>query len=205
MEKIVIMGCGDLVLPLADAILKKEDELLGVLDDQDTAEAAGGYPLLGKLADWHSWADQGCLFIAGSADRSVRRGLFEKFPEIPWTRVIHPAAVTGLGASVGPGSFIGAGTILGAGASVGAHTVIEAGGILGTSAAVGDFCQLLSRVNAGSRVSVGAHSFIGQSATLKDGVKIAENTVIQTGEIVVKDMVMKMVFKRGAWIYKENG
>jgi hypothetical protein len=41
-------------------------------------------------------------------------------------------------------------------------------------------------------------------AKITDQIKIAPESVIKIGEIVLKDMVYKMVFKRGAWIYRED-
>ena len=81
----------------------------------------------------------------------------------------------------------------------------DRGSIVGALSRIEPYCELLARVNIGHEVTVKDHTFIGHSATLKDKITIAAGTVIQTGEIVVKDMVMKMVYKRGAWIYKENG
>ena len=205
MKKMVIVGWGDHALDVADALLKNGDDLAGFLDDTLKDTGSVETPYLGNFEKWQILADQGCLFICGISALEARERLAADLPQLPWTAVVHPSAVVGLNAQVAPGAFVGAGAVIGAEASVGAHTVLEAGCLVGSRASVGDFCQLLSRVNVGSGAVVGRGTFIGQSATLKNGVKIADNTVIQTGEIVVKDMVMKMVFKRGAWIYKENG
>ncbi len=205
MEKIIILGCGDHALEAADAVIKSKCELVGFIDERETESGIADVPVLGGYETISKLSEQGCHFISGSREHTVREKQQIKFRDIPWTTVIHPSAECGIGVQIGEGSFIGAGVILGAGAIIGQQTVIESGTIVGTAAEIGDYCQILSRVNIGCRTEIGSHTFIGQSATLKDRVRIAEKTVIQTGEIVVKDMVMKMVYKRGAWIYKENG
>jgi acetyltransferase-like isoleucine patch superfamily enzyme len=56
----------------------------------------------------------------------------------------------------------------------------------------------------GKEVTLGKNTKIGIGARVTNGVTIGPDSVIKIGEIILKDMIYKMVFKRGAWIYRED-
>lgn len=204
MREMVVLGTGHAGRVIADALDGSDNRLAGFLCAGQPPEG-WPYPVLGKLEDALGLSEAGRGFIVAADSLRDREAVVNAFPELCYQAVIHPAAYVAADAVVEPGAYIGAGAIVGAGAFIGAHTVIGEGSIIGALSRIEPFCELLARVNIGREVTVRDHTFIGHSATLKDKITIAAGTVIQTGEIVVKDMVMKMVYKRGAWIYKENG
>ena len=201
----VVIGTGLAGQVIAEALSGPDYSLTGFLYTGDTPPEDFPYPVLGSFEEAERFSGQGRGFIVAADSLRNREAVVRTFPELCYQAVIHPAAYVAADAVVKPGAYIGAGAIVGAGASIGAHTVIGEGSIVGAMSRIGPYCELLARVNIGREVTVKDHTFIGHSATLKDSITIAAGTVIQTGEIVVKDMVMKMVYKRGAWIYKENG
>ena len=199
----VVLGTGPAGRVIADALRGTENTLAGFLS-ADPPPDGWPYPVLGTPEDAPGLSGDGRGFIVAADSLREREAVVRAFPELCYQAVIHPAAYVAADAVVEPGAYIGAGAIVGAGALIGAHTVIGEGSIVGALSRIEPYCELLARVNIGREVTVKDHTFIGHSATLKDKITIAAGTVIQTGEIVVKDMVMKMVYKRGAWIYKEN-
>ena len=200
----VVIGTGLAGRVIADALRGPEVTLAGLLS-ADLPPDGWPYPVLGAPEDAPGLSRDGRGFIVAADSLKDREAVVRAFPELGYQAVIHPAAHVAADAVVEPGAYIGAGAVVGTGASIGAHSVIGEGSIVGALSRIEPYCELLARVNIGHEVTVKDHTFIGHSATLKDKITIAAGTVIQTGEIVVKDMVMKMVYKRGAWIYKENG
>lgn len=203
MREMVILGATLQGRVIGEAIEQSEDQLMGFLTEEDIEDWI--YPILGKIERINGFTETGRSFIIAEEDLKKREALANRFTELGFGAVVHPKASVAKDAALGAGAYIGAGAVVGPGAQIGAHTQIGEGTIIGAMAKIGSFCQLLSRANIGRQVTVEHRSFIGASATLKDNITIATGTILQTGEIVVKDMVMKMVYKRGAWIYKENG
>ncbi|MEG0309277.1 MAG: hypothetical protein RR841_04140 [Eubacterium sp.] len=201
-NKFIILGIGRYAQVIADAVVQSEDCLSGfLLDDSEEEEAIKNN--LGRYSDAENFSD--AVFIIGEKDNNKRECLSKKYDGLNYAAVVHKNASVGTGVRIGVGSYIGAGAIIGTNTVIGDHVIIGDGAVIGDHSVIKEFSHLMARVNIGSGVTILDHTFIGLSATLKDNITIASGTVIQTGEIVVKDMVMKMVYKRGAWIYKENG
>ncbi|MEG0379370.1 MAG: hypothetical protein RR614_12910 [Eubacterium sp.] len=205
MDELIILGVSRYGRVIADAVICAKGHLVGFLDGAYASEENTDGLILGKLEDASRFGGQGRGFIIAERDITKREHLVKVYEGLCFSSVIHPGAMVASDAVIGEGTYIGAGAVVGTHAHIGAHVIIGDGAVIGDYAVIDDFCHIMARVNIGSGVSVGDKTFIGLSATLKDDIKIAPKTVIQTGEIVVKDMVMKMVYKRGAWIYKENG
>ncbi len=201
----VVIGTGLAARVIADALTEPDYALVGFLYTGDAPPEDFPYPVLGKFDEAENFAADGRSFIVAEENLKAREALMNALPLLDFQPVIHPAAYVARNVRVGPCAYIGAGAIVGTDAIISGCTYIGEGAIVGATSQIAPYCQIQSRVNIGSGVLVEPRCFIGQSATLKDNITIAGGTVIQTGEIVVKDMVMKMVYKRGAWIYKENG
>lgn len=147
---------------------------------------------------------EGPVFLA-IEDREAKMQFKKRLEGCCFPPVIHPQAVCSPLAAVAEGALIGAGVMLGPGVSVGGFSLLEGSTWIGAGTRIGESCCLKAGVTIGSGVTVKSGTYIGLGAILKDGITVAEDRIIQTGEILVKDMVMKMVYKRGAWIYRENG
>jgi UDP-3-O-[3-hydroxymyristoyl] glucosamine N-acyltransferase len=76
--------------------------------------------------------------------------------------------------------------------------------IIEANTRVEDNCVLEPGVIIGKDVTIGHHTKIGMGARVTNKVTIGSGSIIKIGEIILKDMIYKMVFKRGAWIYRED-
>lgn len=136
---------------------------------------------------------------------SLRGKLTLSMADRPAPVLLDPGARCGADTLIGDGSYVGPGVILGAGAEVGEHVIIHAGSLIGEGTSVGRGTIIGQGANIGRGVTIGEHCVLGPGVILRDGVTIREGTVLAEGEIVLKDLVTKMVFKRGRWVYKEEG
>ncbi|HAZ06081.1 MAG TPA: hypothetical protein DCY58_07270, partial [Acetobacterium sp.] len=90
------------------------------------------------------------------------------------------------------------------GVSIGENCQIGTGVIIEANTRVEDNCVLEPGVIIGKDVTIGHHTKIGMGARVTNKVTIGSGSIIKIGEIILKDMIYKMVFKRGAWIYRED-
>lgn len=200
----VIIGDSQIGIAAADALEATGERVVGLFRSKSLPDVFP-WKYLGRPEESEEIVNEATsVFIATESSEQCQR-LRKYFSKSCFPHVIHPKAVIGSASCVEDGAFIGAGAVIGAGVTIGAHAVIEAGCIIGAGTVIGDASIIRSGVTIGYNVTVGAGCYIGAGAILKDGITIGENKIVQTGDIVVKDMVLKMVYKRGAWIYAEDG
>ena len=119
---------------------------------------------------------------------SVRAHLFSTLSLDRAPVLVHPAA------SVSPSARLGAGTLVVAGAIVNADAQMGCGVILNTGCSIDHDCILddFVHVSPGARlagnVRVGARSWIGIGAIVREGVTIGEDVLVAAGAAVVKDL-----------------
>lgn len=71
--------------------------------------------------------------------------------------------------------------------TVGSNVVLWSGNHIGHDAVVEDDCFISSHVVLSGRVRVGARSFIGVNACVKQGVSIGPDSLIGAGAVILKD------------------
>src|SRR5262244_920784 len=111
----IIGGAGDGSV-VAEALLfskaaGRRVEILGFLNDEfKPGLKIYGFPVLGRLDDWHQLDDDvvfaWALQRVGAMPTRVRRNRGLAIPENRWTSVRHPNSVVASSAEVGIGSFI---------------------------------------------------------------------------------------------------
>src|SRR5581483_3111953 len=72
---------------------------------------------------------------------------------------------------------------------IGNNVTMWSGNHIGHGSTIGDHCFMTSHVVVSGHVDIGASSFLGVNATLRDGLKIAPRSVIGAGATIVKDTV----------------
>jgi sugar O-acyltransferase (sialic acid O-acetyltransferase NeuD family) len=77
---------------------------------------------------------------------------------------------------------------------IGNNVTLWSGNHIGHHSTIADHCFLTSHVVVSGHVDIGESSFLGVNATLRDGIKLAPQSVIGAGATVVKDTVEKGVY-----------
>ena len=72
---------------------------------------------------------------------------------------------------------------------IGNNVTLWSGNHIGHHSTIGDHCFLTSHVVVSGHVDVGPYCFLGVNSTLRDGIKLAQGTVVGAGATVVKDTV----------------
>jgi sugar O-acyltransferase (sialic acid O-acetyltransferase NeuD family) len=78
--------------------------------------------------------------------------------------------------------------------TIGNNVTLWSGNHIGHDVTIEDHCFITSHVVISGHVRVGARSFIGVNATLRNSITIAPQTLIGAGAIIMKDTVDKGVY-----------
>jgi len=78
--------------------------------------------------------------------------------------------------------------------AIGANVTLWSGNHIGHDSTIEDHCFITSHVVVSGNVRVGAYSFIGVNATLRNSIVIAPHTLIGAGAVIMKDTVAKGVY-----------
>lgn len=74
-------------------------------------------------------------------------------------------------------------------AKIGSNVTLWSGNHIGHDSVIEDHCFVASHVVISGHVRVGAYSFIGVNATLRNSISVAPRTLIGAGAVVMKDTV----------------
>jgi sugar O-acyltransferase (sialic acid O-acetyltransferase NeuD family) len=77
---------------------------------------------------------------------------------------------------------------------IGNNVTLWSGNHIGHHSTIGDHCFLTSHVVISGHVTVGPFCFFGVNSAIRDGLTIAEGTVVGAGAMVVKDTVPNGVY-----------
>ena len=78
--------------------------------------------------------------------------------------------------------------------SLGSNITMWSGNHIGHDAVIEDHCFITSHVVISGRVRVGAYSFIGVNATLRNNIEIGPKNLIGAGSIIMKSTKASSVF-----------
>jgi sugar O-acyltransferase (sialic acid O-acetyltransferase NeuD family) len=78
--------------------------------------------------------------------------------------------------------------------TIGSNVTLWSGNHIGHDSTIEDHCFITSHVVVSGNVRVGARSFIGVNATLRNSIRIAPQTLIGAGAVIMKDTKPKGVY-----------
>ncbi len=192
-HRVVIWGAGGHASVVADALCLNDDyELVGFLDDlnpERKGEILHELPIVGGRKDLLLLKDKGVKgILVGIGDGKVREELATYALSIGYTliTVVHPHASVARGALIGAGTFIGPGAIINTGAKIGTNVIINSGAIIEHDCVVEDGAHICPGAVLGGGVVVGKRAWVGIGSTIKDRMRIGDETIIGAGAVVTK-------------------
>lgn len=200
MKKLIILGAGKGFFEtheLIKAINKKklQYKIIGVLDDDDSkhGEYLEGIKVVGSLAlvdEYKKDMDTYFVFAIGSVyTRNIRSEIMKRLDICPerFVTLIHPRAEIASTAKIGYGCIIHAGTTILPYAEISNFVVMVFNSYVGLFSKIGEYSLITSHVVILNYVVIEKMSFIGVNASIKDELKIAENSVVGMGSVVTHD------------------
>ena len=78
--------------------------------------------------------------------------------------------------------------------TIGSNVTLWSGNHIGHDAVIEDHCFITSHVVVSGYVRVGARSFLGVNATLRNSITLGEQTLVGAGAIIMKDTAARSVY-----------
>lgn len=184
-KKVIIVGAGQNGQVIRNILIKNSKiTVLGFLDD-----AKNGREVIGKTADFLKFEKRGCEFFISIGDNVARSKVFLKMQKngAKFVNAIHPTACIETPVALSKNVMIGAFSYLNVNVSVGDNTFINNGCIIEHDVKIGAHCHLAPGVITAGETVVGDGVFVGIGATLRDRIRIGNNSIIGAGSNVVSD------------------
>jgi sugar O-acyltransferase (sialic acid O-acetyltransferase NeuD family) len=149
------------------------------------------YPVLGTpIQTARALGDTEVCFICMIGDNHLREEKVREAENLGWKAVslIHPSVIRARETSIGPGSYVGAGSIISPFSQVGRHVVINHHVSVGHDSSMHDFSQACPGARIGGKCVVGRWSLIGSNATLLPGCLLGENATVGAGSVALRSV-----------------
>lgn len=187
MKDVIIIGTGGHAKATADIVLSSGDNLVGFLTSDSNKTTFLGKPVLGSDADYEKYKDHSFIIAIGNA--ATRQRIAETMPDAKWYTAVHPKAyISAIGTTIGPGTVVMPNTVIQPHARIGSHCIINTGALVEHDNTVRDFSHISVGAKLAGNVTIGQRTWVGISATVKDGVHICDDCMIGAGAVVVKDI-----------------
>jgi acetyltransferase EpsM len=172
-------------------------DLVGFLNDSlAPGQLIYGFPVLGRLDDWHQLEDDiafaWALQRVGAMPTRVRRMQQLAIPDDRWTSVRHPASVVASSVEVGIGSFVASCATVQPMARIGRFASLRAGASIGHHAVVEDHAYV------GPNATLCGYAALGEGASLGPNAVILERTTVESYAVVGIGAAVTKNVARGA-------
>lgn len=185
MKRLAIIGAGGHGKVVADtAEMAGYSDIVFWDDAYPEKQENGPWPVIGKPGE--RVAD-GPVFLAVGQNR-MRSRLWGDLVIEGSPVLQHPSAVISRYATVSAGTLAVAGSIVNAGANVGKGVILNTGCSVDHDCRVADFVHISPGARLAGNVSIGARSWIGIGAVVREGVMIGEDVTVAAGAVVTKDV-----------------
>ncbi|PLT24714.1 acetyltransferase [Pseudoalteromonas sp. MelDa3] len=197
MKDIIIVGGGGFakeVIWLADDCSRK---VRGVLDDsvQTHNTQVQGATVLGSVEEWVHYKD--CEFIVAIGSPRTRRNVLNKMltlGEPDFATLIHPSVRLSNTVNVEEGSIICAGSILTADIKLGKHNILNLNVTVGHECEFADYVTVAPMVAVSGNVILHHLVEVGTGAVIRQGLELAEGSMLGMGGILTKNIPERMIF-----------
>ncbi len=191
MSRLVVVGAGGHGAVVAEAAAAGGQwSDIVFLDGGTTPERVVGYAVAGGLDRLDDFIREQRHFVVAIGNNARRAELVAALQEkgAALSSVAHPAAHVSPTAVMSAGSVLCAGAVVNARASLGVACIVNTAATIDHDCVLGDFVHVSPGANLAGRVRVGARSWIGIGACVRDGVVIGQDVVIGAGAAVVHDV-----------------
>ena len=152
-------------------------------------------PVLGSVDHWVDF--DGCEFVVGIGAPETRSAVVEKMTvsgKPKFAILIHPNVVKSKHVDIGEGSIICAGSIITTDVKIGSHVVINLNCTVGHDVVFHDFVTIAPMVAISGNVTLEKCVEIGTSASVRQGITVAQNSMLGMGSVLTKDIIPSALY-----------
>jgi sugar O-acyltransferase (sialic acid O-acetyltransferase NeuD family) len=191
MSTLLVLGAGGHGRVVADAAATMGTwSAICFVDDRAAAPSVTGFEIVGTSADLERLAKSYTAVVVGIGDAQKRLQLMERSArfgfELPV--IVHRSAAVSARAQLGAGSVVFAQAAVNPGAHLGRGCIVNTGATVDHDCHFEEGVHACPGVHLAGNVQVGARTWIGIGACVKQGVRIGSDVVIGAGAAVVSDV-----------------
>ena len=193
----VIFGAGGLgreVLLLLQQLNDAQPtwQVRGFYDDRAPATpTVAGLPYLGTSTDLNASPEPLAVAVAvgSSAGRAAVVARLTS-PRLSFPSLVHPGVALHprQRVAMGAGCLIQQSCVLTCDITLGRFVLLNLGCTVGHDAGLSDFCSLMPHANVGGAAHLETGVYLGTNATVIQGVRVGENTIVGAGAVAVRDL-----------------
>lgn len=191
---LAILGASGHGKVVADVAARNGYEQLLFFDDDKQLKACGTHPVVGTCADAECWDGDMAVAIGNAAVRERLQERFEamgkRFPVL-----VHPSAVIAGDVLIGDGTVVMAGAIINPGCVIGKGCIINSNALVEHDSSISDYVHVSCGAMLAGTVHVGARTWLGVGAVVRNNINIVGDCMIGAGTVVVRDIT-----ERGTYI-----
>lgn len=185
MNKLAIIGASGHGKVIADIARKNGYNEIVFLDDDESVNECGGYPVIGKSIEAER-IDADVIVGIGNSD--IRKRIQESVPEEKITTLVHPNAVVAEDAVIGAGTVVMAGAVINPGTRIGKGCIVNTCSSVDHDCTVGDYVHIAVGSHLCGTSTVGNNTWIGAGTTVSNNVAICSGCMIGAGAVVIKNI-----------------
>lgn len=185
---IIIIGAGGHSKVVISTLLAIGAKIAGIYDD-DASKWGGqiwGIPIYGATSQLNDYQSGPALIAIGN--NVIRKEIAQRYKNINWFSIIHPAAYVHPTVKIGKGSVIFAGAVIQPDTVIGEHCIINTGAVIDHDCVIGDYSHVAPGTHLAGGVRVGEGVLFGIGSAAIPKVHIGEWTTVGAGGVVVKDI-----------------
>lgn len=193
---LLIVGSSGHAKVIIDIVEKQNTyEIIGIIDSfQQIGFQVFGYTVIGNEYSLQSIKNKYRnlkIFIA-IGDNATRNRITEKLfsldSNLEFATLIHPDAIIGRNVKIGKGVVIMAGSIINSDTEIGNFSIVNTNSCVDHDCCLEEFVSVAQGVAIGGGVKIGAFTAILIGATLKQGIVIGKESVIEPGSVIIKNI-----------------
>ena len=187
MKKIAIIGASGHGKVVADIAKKNGYESIVFLDDNESVQMCGDYPVIGNAK---KASELNCDVIVAIGNAKVRQRIQEELirGSVHIVSLIHPNAVIADDVPIGVGTGVMAGAIINPGATIGDGVIVNTSASVDHDCIIEDYVHVSVGAHVAGTVHIGMGTWIGAGAVVSNNITIGNDCMIGAGAVVIRDM-----------------
>lgn len=205
-KSLIIVGGGGQCKVILDCLRIGEYDHIFIEDPFVNNSSLYGITVIEKAEDLDLKQVEFVVAIGDNYMRSkIVSDLEKRFPEIIFATIIHPTAYVAETAELGSGVVVCAGSIIGAYSSIGNHVIINTNSSVDHDCWLDDFSSIGPNAALGGNVQIGKLSVVAISATVAQGIKIADFVIVGACALVLHNINEELSLWLGSPAIKKRG